>query len=563
MKKLNPIFSLLVLLCISLGTTAWASDADGLVSRLVAMKQQASRMRAQGMDTSDLDRQIRTLSAQWVAQQPARAPHSTLDQGNDVCPGTPITSLPYNDSGTTIGMGMDFNPCLAFDAVSPDVMYTLTVPACALITVDLCGSSFDTGLEIRAGGACPGDVSILCNDDGPECGVSSWGQFEAAPGVTYYIIVHGLFSSEGDYVINVFDEPCPIGRCCYVDDGELACASGVSAAYCADLGGNFVLGETCETMPCPAVGNCGPMDLVFVIDTTGSMGSAIDNVKAELPYIAALATAASGGDLRLGLVTFGDQVHTTYGLTNNIPAVLASINLLTANGGGNWPECSDEALREVITMDAACTDGSEFTTAFRPFASKLIVLVTDAENGGCDDAYTSGVDDVNAHLRALAAAAGGIRISAVFVPTGGDPNNTIVPVLQDYASTSSGAYHMANANGSGTGAAINEIIANCGQGEVELDGRGSELHCDGGILYGNPATVSVRVINSGTATCGEAQLSLSNGAGPGGTGNVLSMNPINIPASEPGRHAVLQLHGTDHAFGGQRLRVFHGRVDLA
>jgi hypothetical protein len=39
----------------------------------------------------------------------------------------------------------------------------------------------------------------------------------------------------------------------------------------------------------PSFGGCGCMDLALIIDDTGSMGPAIDNVKAELPDIIATA----------------------------------------------------------------------------------------------------------------------------------------------------------------------------------------------------------------------------------------------------------------------------------
>ena len=48
----------------------------------------------------------------------------------------------------------------------------------------------------------------------------------------------------------------------------------------------------------PGKGVCGPMDVTFAVDDTGSMGGAIDNVKSELPAIITQANSASGGDLK-------------------------------------------------------------------------------------------------------------------------------------------------------------------------------------------------------------------------------------------------------------------------
>src|SRR5205814_6685335 len=57
-----------------------------------------------------------------------------------------------------------------------------------------------------------------------------------------------------------------------------------------------------------AFAQCGPMDVVFVVDVTGSMGGAIDNVKKDLPGIITQIQTASGGDFRLGLVKFDNTV---------------------------------------------------------------------------------------------------------------------------------------------------------------------------------------------------------------------------------------------------------------
>src|SRR5262245_24733303 len=48
---------------------------------------------------------------------------------------------------------------------------------------------------------------------------------------------------------------------------------------------------------------CKCTDLVLVVDDTGSLGPAINNVKAGLATIIATATTASGGDLRMGVVS--------------------------------------------------------------------------------------------------------------------------------------------------------------------------------------------------------------------------------------------------------------------
>ncbi len=151
-----------------------------------------------------------------------------------------------------------------------------------------------------------------------------------AAGVTYYFVVDGLFGSTGDYTFHL--NAIETGRCCYSNNLQCATTTNVN---CAALGGNFTAGLTCADScpPPPPACVCGPMDLVFVIDTTGSMGGAIGSVAAELPNIIATANYFSC-DLQLGLVTFGDQVVVNQQLTVNQAAVQASIAALTAGGGG-------------------------------------------------------------------------------------------------------------------------------------------------------------------------------------------------------------------------------------
>ncbi len=218
--------------------------------------------------------------------------------------------------------------------------------------------------------------------------------------------------------------------------------------------------------------SCGPMDVVFVIDTTGSMGGAIDNVKSELTGILGDIAETSGGDYRLALVTFKDDVTVVENFSEaNASSIATNIDLLTASGGGDEPEASDEALNTVINGLAASDrlpyqQTGDFDQPFREDALKIIILVTDAHPGGFDSVFTPGkttpgTDEFNAHARALEAAAAGIKISAIEVPGGG---GSIPTIMQDYATTTGGLYIVTQSNGTGTGNAIGDIIAACGTG---------------------------------------------------------------------------------------------------
>ena len=229
-------------------------------------------------------------------------------------------------------------------------------------------------------------------------------------------------------------------------------------------------------------GPCKCMDIVLVVDDTGSMGGAIANVQLGLADIIAAAQEASIGPagedlcLRMGLVSFKDDIEVDQALTEDMTLVENAVNALSAGGGGPEPEASDEAVRYVVTgaasADCTVTGDPPGIGAFRDSTNvecealnKIIVLVTDARPGGCDNLYQVGVDDVNANeVAELAFAADPIVISAVFVPT--DPNGiyfeTIRPIMQYYATATGGVFSEVGGDGSGTGAAIEEIIAACG-----------------------------------------------------------------------------------------------------
>lgn len=249
---------------------------------------------------------------------------------------------------------------------------------------------------------------------------------------------------------------------------------------------------------------CGSMDVVFVVDTTGSMGGAIGNVKADLPNIISAVESASGGDFRLGLIEFHNDVHVIADLAGgNVDAVQAGINGLTASGGGAEPEASDEAVRTAVeALPASARSAGNQTGDFSPFrsdATKIIILITDARPAGFDDTF-SDVDDANVTAIASEAAAKGIRISAVFVPTEAADffgvTDVVSSIMQRYATLSGGLYTKANSDGTGTSVSINEIITSCGGSSGSLILDPLELP----LSNGESADVSVTNFRPGDAS---------------------------------------------------------------
>jgi hypothetical protein len=236
------------------------------------------------------------------------------------------------------------------------------------------------------------------------------------------------------------------------------------------------LGSAASAAPEGQVPDCGPMDVIFVVDDTGSMQPAIDNVKSEVGALISAVEDSSNHDFQMGLVTFRDTIEVDLDLGSPVSDLRERVMGLVASGGDELPEASDEAMNTVINgLDQddrpPGSQHGDFDGVFRPEALKIVVLITDALPAGFDDDFDPGFDDVNADLRAHEAADAGMEIAAVFVPGHGGDQAKIAEIMQNYADVSRGDYTETNTNGTGTVQAIQEIIEQCPGGveEVELD----------------------------------------------------------------------------------------------
>lgn len=215
--------------------------------------------------------------------------------------------------------------------------------------------------------------------------------------------------------------------------------------------------------------SCDCIDLMFVLDSTGSMSGAIANVQTGLANILALADAWACGDLTAGVEIFFDDVRVLQALTPNMGDVAAALSSVSASGGADWPEASDEALRELATASACLSSGDFLPGDWRPGCCHIAVLVTDATPGGCDDTFQAGVDDVNAHQRALDLAALDVQIGAIYVLSEGAVDPTTEAIMLDYASTTGGSYATVPQDASGTADSIGEMVLNCAGGPADTE----------------------------------------------------------------------------------------------
>ncbi|GGS15082.1 vWA domain-containing protein [Actinokineospora fastidiosa] len=240
-----------------------------------------------------------------------------------------------------------------------------------------------------------------------------------------------------------------------------------------------------------AASPCGPMDVTIVLDTTGSMGGALTNVQSGLNSILSDVVALSGGDYKLGLVSFKDTVSVHVDLAaGNQAAVAAQLGALTATGGSAEPEASDEALNTVVNNLPAAgrPQTGDFAGTWRTNATKHTIMVTDARPGGFDNAHTA-ADVANAHQVALDAQAGGIKLTPIYVPTSTVYSGAIVPIMQDYATTTGGYFYQTDPLGADTAAYIRRALHNCAPTDVFMRDNTSDAGVEplvSGSAYTSP-----------------------------------------------------------------------------
>ena len=195
------------------------------------------------------------------------------------------------------------------------------------------------------------------------------------------------------------------------------------------LGGSIV----CPLVPVSSLSGSAPctdgMDVSFVIDYTGSMGSIIDSVKAGVAnLVSTIQTSSGANDYRLSLVT-ADEVYAgnlpNYnacvdytGLpsaqrvsnigTNGVEQYITAWEMFQNNNGTSFttqldklnggvgagpcvqlgfgagtPEPTDYAAQLVTTSD--------FTGAFRASIAKYVIIITDKLPGGTGDSFNNTV----------------------------------------------------------------------------------------------------------------------------------------------------------------------------
>lgn len=152
----------------------------------------------------------------------------------------------------------------------------------------------------------------------------------------------------------------------------------------------------------PEAGETVPVDVCFVIDTTGSMGDEIAQVKATLLQLSERLRREADGrvDLRYSAVLYRDigdaYVTKSHPFTTDLAGFDAALQGIQANGGGDGPESLNQGL-------ALAAGGMEW----RENAAKVAFLIADAPP------HMDYQDDVSYGRAAASALVQGIKVHTV------------------------------------------------------------------------------------------------------------------------------------------------------
>ncbi len=114
-----------------------------------------------------------------------------------------------------------------------------------------------------------------------------------------------------------------------------------------------------------------PLDLAFVLDTTGSMNEEIDAVKSTIRAVADK-LAGDQTSVRIGLVEYKDRVDAeithTYPFSDDLAKFSTSVAAISAGGGGDYPEDMHAGLAAALDKLAWRSDA----------VTRMIVVIADA-----------------------------------------------------------------------------------------------------------------------------------------------------------------------------------------
>jgi len=250
----------------------------------------------------------------------------------------------------------------------------------------------------------------------------------------------------------------------------------------------------------PIVQSQPVIDVVFVLDTTGSMGGLIEGAKQKIWAIAnQISQAQQTPVIRFGLVGYRDRgddyVTTMTALTEDIDTVYVDLMSYKAQGGGDTPESVNEALFIAI---------ERFEWSTNQDALKLVYLVGDAPP------KMEYQDDVKYQASCRMAYEQGININTIQCGSLGGTK----AIWQEIAQLANGAYAAIEQNG-GVVARSTPFDAQLTKLDAEI--RGTMLDYGDGevVMYQELKRVVASGISHDSAPEAAADRAVYNSSGAG------------------------------------------------
>jgi len=111
------------------------------------------------------------------------------------------------------------------------------------------------------------------------------------------------------------------------------------------------------------------IEVVFVLDTTGSMSGLIDAAKEKIWSIAStMASAQNSPDIKMGLVAYRDRgdayVTNNVALSSDLDSMYAQLMDFKADGGGDTPESVNQGLNDAVNKMTWSQDQQTYKVVF-------------------------------------------------------------------------------------------------------------------------------------------------------------------------------------------------------
>ena len=198
---------------------------------------------------------------------------------NDLCSAATSVSSGNTYTGTTATATNDGTTSCGTSNTTKDRWYTFTAPGTGTLSLNTCGSAYDTVLSVHTG--CPGTSanSIKCNDDaaagGPCAGSASALTQAVTAGTSYKVRVGGYNGASGNFTLTVAFAPT------VVDNNN--CVNAIATAAGQTYTGTTATATNDGQTSCGSSNTSKDRWYKFVAPSSGTMtvdtcGSAFDTV---------------------------------------------------------------------------------------------------------------------------------------------------------------------------------------------------------------------------------------------------------------------------------------------